>query len=137
MKNRFFGFAMGVSAILFVALSMQSCIDERQVVLRGTLYADSTLTAPVPNDTITFHWADGSRFGSCTTDGEGKFGFSFWTDGADNWDNTYQSKFQIEYNQFWVVCKSDTLAILEAYPSTYYQHLELYLGKSFNEYNWR
>lgn len=135
MKKQFMGHTMAITSLLLVALSLQSCIDKRQVVLRGTLYADSTLATPVPNDTISFWWYDGSPIGRCTTDSAGRFGFSFWPDGADNWDNTYQSKFQVEYPRFWAICKSDTLGWLEAYPGGY-ANLEFYLGKHF-DYYWK
>lgn len=136
MKNRYLTTTFAVAALLFVALSLQSCFDERQVVLRGRLYTDSTLAVPVPNDTIKFRWTDGVYIGCCLTDDDGNFGFSFWSDGADKWDAD-QSKFSPNYGHFIAVCKNDTLAWFEANGYAKYENLELYFGNNSDDMYWK
>lgn len=115
--------------LLSVTLLLQSCHDF-QIIVRGTCYTDETLSTPMAHDTLTFFW-DGSTapIGKSITDAEGRFGFSFWDNGADNWDNTYQCKFHYDYGFFYIMHGEDTLKCLMAHPNTNYEKLVLYPGE--------
>lgn len=122
-----------VIACIAVLLCFVACEhDPYRVRVQGHLYTDSTCTAPIANDTIRFYHAhEFSPFGLSVTDTSGAFAFSFWSNDADNWDETYQSKFQFhDYDQYLVLYKKDTL--WSSGSSSY--DLKLYPGCYINGY---
>lgn len=114
--------------LLAATLILQSCHDF-QIIVRGTLFTDETLSTPMAHDTLTFFWDRSTTpIGKSITNAEGQFGFCFWDNGADNWDNTYQCKFQMDYGDFYIMHGEDTLKFLMAHPNTDYENLVLYPG---------
>lgn len=66
-------------------MTLQSCIPEHAVktVICGTLYADSTLTTPLPGDTLVVHDECLGKVGISLTDDSGHLSFSYWHGGVD------------------------------------------------------
>ena len=91
---------------------------EHSIEITGTLYTDSTMTAPVPNDTVTFlreEWDGGGYIGHARLNADGRFGFVFYR----NWVCNY---FLIRYHD-------DT--IYRGSAGMDRQRLYLYLGKEW------
>lgn len=119
--------------MLSIVLCLASCIDDRQTFVSGTLYTDSTLTTPIAHDTLLFYWMHNSKYiGQSITDDLGDFAISFWENGADTWDDTYLSKFQMDYPMFLIKYKGDTLETMMSHGKITW--LELYPGMPYYYY---
>lgn len=127
--------AMAVALLLSVA----ACNKPDLYSLRGTLYTDSTCSTPIAGAKLSFvgECFEGYVSGTSTTDGAGRFAFSYWQDGADAWEDNsvirpklsaVEYLVQISYN-------NEILWISEANDAS---NMRLWPGcKKYNGYNWR
>lgn len=106
--------------LALVLLLLGACVpDYTQHAFRGVLYADSTLTATVPDVELAFRESTGSH-GRCLTDAQGRWGFSY----VRNLDNpNTEPKFQFAEHSIVITWGTDTVY--------YYDHLPY--GSSTND----
>lgn len=109
-------------------MTMQSCFPERdaKTVLRGTLYADSTLTTPLAGDTLVVLDKHLGKVGISLTDDSGHFAFSYWNNGVDA---NPEAKFQVKFCLVFLCHHGDTLWCDERHR--YYNNIVIYPGISW------
>lgn len=89
-------------------LAVQGCFPEHdaKTELRGALYVDSTLLAPLAGDTLVVHDQKLGKVGISLTDDSGHFAFSYWCNGVDA---NPDAKFQMSYPLVFLCYRGDTL----------------------------
>lgn len=118
-----------------VTMSCFGCFNEqdRKTSIQGTLYTDSTLSATIPDATLTVTAAPDGPLATMKTDTEGRFGLSWWSNGVDK-QVPEGAKFQYHNPPFWICYKGDTLFAGEQGHN--YKNQELYPGKAW-EVRWK
>lgn len=111
--------------LLFAALLATACTDTELHYVRGTLYTDSTLTTPMPGQTLDFVMEQDDTLGTIRTDNQGHFGFAFNV-GIDPIARR-DAKLKIEYSWLYIIHQGDTL-YGDEYPCVDGDTLLLYPG---------
>lgn len=118
----------GMVVAAVCVMTMQSCFPESDVktVLRGTLYADSTLTTPLAGDTLVVLDEHLGKVGISLTDDSGHFAFSYWSNGIDA---KPEAKFKYEFPPVFLSHHGDTL--WGGTSRSYHDNIVIYPGISW------
>lgn len=107
--------------------------------ITGTLYTDSTLTTPVANDTLWFYnyswvYADSTYhaslqecIGHCLTDGQGRFGFLFWSFDVGEM-TSYEQKWEMTPDPSYLILHGQDTLFCGSYRANY-KDITLYKGR--------
>lgn len=112
-------------SLLFAALLATACTDTELHYVRGTLYTDSTLTTPMPGQTLDFVMEQDDTLGAVRTDNQGRFGFAFNV-GVDPIARR-DTKTSFDYSLLYIIHQGDTL-YGDEYPCVDDDTLVLYPG---------
>lgn len=120
-------------AAVLCAVMLTGCMPQIDVktVLRGTLYADSTMILPLAGDTLVVMDSKLGKVGVSLTDDSGHFAFSYWSNGIDA---NPEAKFQIEYPPVFLCRHGDTLWAGESHVG--YNNIVLYPGIDWKRGGW-
>lgn len=108
-----------------ILLTAASCGREQEYVVKGIFYTDSTMTAPMADQTLNFDLNYGRFTGTTKSDSEGKFAFACNTRGWGS--GATQEKLSYVEDEMMVCCGKDTLCITSIYSGSFTEESPLKL----------